>query len=144
MSTEQQVLGNWNQLKGRIKQQWGQLTDDELQLVEGQFDELVGLIQQKTGQSRQEINQMVSKMNEEAGGVMSRAAGTARHYVDEAGAKLRGATDQVRERAVERYGQAEDIVRHRPAESMAAAFTAGLLIGVAIGLCAASSTDHWR
>jgi uncharacterized protein YjbJ (UPF0337 family) len=144
MSTKQKVLGNWNQLKGRIKEQWGVLTDDELQEVEGQFDELVGLIQQKTGQSKQEIKEMVSKLNEETSGMLSRATSTARHYADEAGARLRGASEQVRERALEGYGQAEDLVRHRPAESVATAFVAGLLVGVAIGLFASSTSHEWR
>ena len=52
MSTQQQIIGNWGQLKGKVKQRWGQLTDDELQEVEGNYDQLVGLIQQKTGEAR--------------------------------------------------------------------------------------------
>jgi uncharacterized protein YjbJ (UPF0337 family) len=144
MSTKQQIFGNWNQLKGRIKQQWGVLTDEELQEVEGHFDELVGLIQQKTGQTKKEITHMVNKLNEETSGMLGRATSTARHYADEAGARLRGASERVREGAVHGYGQAEDMIRHRPGESVATAFAAGLLVGVAIGLFAASSSHDWR
>ena len=55
MDTDQQVAGNWGQLKGKVKQRWGQLTDDELMEVEGNYDQLVGLIQQKSGEARHHI-----------------------------------------------------------------------------------------
>ena len=38
MSTQEKMMGNWNQLKGKVKQKWGQLTDDELSEVEGNID----------------------------------------------------------------------------------------------------------
>lgn len=47
--------GNWNKLKGRAKQEWGDLTDDDLTYVEGKEDELLGRIQQKTGKTRDEV-----------------------------------------------------------------------------------------
>lgn len=50
-----QLKGNWNELKGKIKQEYGQLTDDDLAYAEGQEDELLGKLQNKLGKSRQEI-----------------------------------------------------------------------------------------
>lgn len=50
-----QIKGNWNVLKGKAKQAWADLTDDDLQYVEGQEDELVGRIQKRVGKSREEI-----------------------------------------------------------------------------------------
>jgi uncharacterized protein YjbJ (UPF0337 family) len=146
MSTKQQVLGNWNQLKGMIKQQWGQLTDDELQEVEGNFDELVGLIQQKTGRRKQEIQRMVNRLSEEASGRLTRAAHTAREYVGQAGEKLRGATEHARERAMEGYEGAQEMLRRRPAGSAAAVFATGLVVGLVIGLLVSPRSDradHW-
>ena len=49
------IKGNWNQLKGRIKQKWGELTDDDLKYEEGKDDELIGRIQKRTDQRREEI-----------------------------------------------------------------------------------------
>lgn len=46
--------GQWMQLKGKIKQQWGRLTDDELDQISGRYDELVGRIQERYGYSREE------------------------------------------------------------------------------------------
>jgi uncharacterized protein YjbJ (UPF0337 family) len=142
MSTKQQVLGNWNQLKGMIKQKWGQLTDDELQEVEGNFDELVGLIQQKSGRSRQEIERMVTQLSEEASGRLARAADTAREYVSQAGEKLRSATGQAREQAIHGYEGAQDIVRHRPTESVVAAFISGVVVGLLVGLMVSPNSDR--
>jgi uncharacterized protein YjbJ (UPF0337 family) len=46
--------GQWKQLKGKVKQQWGRLTDDELDMINGRYDELAGLIQERYGYSRDE------------------------------------------------------------------------------------------
>ncbi|HEU5299956.1 MAG TPA: CsbD family protein, partial [bacterium] len=46
------LMGKWKQIRGEIKQQWGKLTDDELDQIEGSYDILVGKIQEKYGQSR--------------------------------------------------------------------------------------------
>ena len=51
-----QLKGNWNVLKGKLKQSFASLTDDDLKYVEGKEDELLGRIQKKTGKSRQELN----------------------------------------------------------------------------------------
>jgi uncharacterized protein YjbJ (UPF0337 family) len=51
--------GNWNILKGRVKQAWGELTDDEVDKIDGNYDELVGLVQKKTGQTREEAHKAV-------------------------------------------------------------------------------------
>ena len=53
------VQGQWKQLKGRIKEQWGKLTDDDPDRIEGQRDQLVGCIQQKYGLARDEAERQV-------------------------------------------------------------------------------------
>ncbi len=47
--------GKWNELKGKVKQHWGDLTDDDLLYVEGKEDELYGRIQDRTGKTRDEV-----------------------------------------------------------------------------------------
>lgn len=49
------LKGNWNELKGKAKQQYADLTDDDLMYEEGKEDELVGRLQQKTGKARDEV-----------------------------------------------------------------------------------------
>ena len=54
-----EIKGNWNIAKGKLKQKWGQLTDDDLDYIEGKEDELVGRIQKRTGQTREEVEKAV-------------------------------------------------------------------------------------
>ncbi|HEX5677802.1 MAG TPA: CsbD family protein [Alcanivorax sp.] len=49
-----QLKGNWKQLMGDAKKNWGKLTDDDLKQVEGHKDKLVGKIQERYGSSREE------------------------------------------------------------------------------------------
>jgi uncharacterized protein YjbJ (UPF0337 family) len=56
------IKGNWNELKGKVKQHWGNLTDDDLIYSEGKEDELLGRIQKKTGQKREEIIEFINKL----------------------------------------------------------------------------------
>ena len=48
-----QVKGKWNEMKGKAQQQWGDLTNDEVDRIEGNRTELVGLQQQKYGKSKE-------------------------------------------------------------------------------------------
>jgi uncharacterized protein YjbJ (UPF0337 family) len=54
-----QVKGNWKQFQGRVQQQWGKLTDDDLTVVEGNRKELVGRIQERYGIARDEAERQV-------------------------------------------------------------------------------------
>jgi uncharacterized protein YjbJ (UPF0337 family) len=56
------LRGNWNQIKGNLKQKWGDLTDDELLYEEGKEDELIGRIQKKTGETKENINDFIDRM----------------------------------------------------------------------------------
>ncbi|MFO7662324.1 MAG: CsbD family protein [Chloroflexota bacterium] len=44
--------GKWNQMKGKVKQQWGKFTDDDLDRISGKRDEIVGLMQERYGYDR--------------------------------------------------------------------------------------------
>lgn len=56
------VEGNWMQLKGRIKERWGALTDDELAEAEGHLDILAGKIQERYGVSKDEARKELRAM----------------------------------------------------------------------------------
>jgi uncharacterized protein YjbJ (UPF0337 family) len=49
--------GRWDQLKGRAKQAWGSLTDDDLNVAEGEYDKMVGRIKERTGETEQAIRE---------------------------------------------------------------------------------------
>jgi uncharacterized protein YjbJ (UPF0337 family) len=54
------VKGNWKQIRGKVKEQWGKLTDDDLNLIEGKRDQLLGALQKKYGVTRDEAERQLS------------------------------------------------------------------------------------
>ena len=53
--TKLELKGNWNEIKGKLKQKYGELTDDDLTFAEGKDDELLGRLQQRLGRTKEEI-----------------------------------------------------------------------------------------
>jgi len=53
--------GNWKQLKGKIKEQWGKLTDDDLDVAAGRRDQLIGRIQERYGIAKDEAERQISE-----------------------------------------------------------------------------------
>lgn len=62
MATKLELKGNWNELKGKLKQKYGQLTDDDLSFSEGKEDELFGRLQQKLGKTKEVIRDEIEKL----------------------------------------------------------------------------------
>ena len=54
------IEGNWAQVKGKIKEQWGKLTDDDLDVIAGKKDQLLGKIQERQGITRNEAEKQLS------------------------------------------------------------------------------------
>lgn len=59
---ETTIKGGWNELKGKIKQAYGDLTDDDLTYADGKEDEMWGKLQQKTGKTKDEINKSIADL----------------------------------------------------------------------------------
>jgi len=59
MSIKLKLKGNWNELKGKLKEKYGELTDDDLIYVEGQEDQLLGKLQKRTGAAKDELNKFL-------------------------------------------------------------------------------------
>ena len=57
-----QLKGNWNEVKGKLKQKYGQLTDDDLVFAEGKEDELLGRLQKRLGRTKDELRAEIEKM----------------------------------------------------------------------------------
>jgi len=62
MTTKLELKGNWNELKGKLKQRYGQLTDNDLSFSEGKEDELLGRLQQKLGKSKEALRDEIEKL----------------------------------------------------------------------------------
>jgi len=63
MSALTDVLkGKWNQVKGKLKEEYAELTDDDLVYEEGKEDQLLGQIQEKTGKTKQEVKDFIDSL----------------------------------------------------------------------------------
>lgn len=54
-----QLQGDWKNLRGKVKEQWGRLTDDDLDVIEGRKDQLAGKIQERYGMAREEADRAI-------------------------------------------------------------------------------------
>jgi uncharacterized protein YjbJ (UPF0337 family) len=61
-----QMKGKWKQLKGSVKERWGKLTDDDLDVIDGQEEQLIGTIQERYGIAREAAQKQVDEWNEAA------------------------------------------------------------------------------
>jgi uncharacterized protein YjbJ (UPF0337 family) len=62
MTTKLQIKGSWNEIKGKLKQKYGQLTDNDVSFAEGKEDELLGRLQKKLGKSREDLRTEIEKL----------------------------------------------------------------------------------
>jgi len=145
MLTRQELEGKWKQIKGQIRERWGQLSDDDFQQVKGDAEKLVGVIQEKTGQSRREIEAFLDQAIRDGQGAVQQVAEGARQLTDAAGRKIQEGYDTASRSLHDTYEYAGDqlnagytearqMVKSRPMESVIAAFGAGIVSGVVISL----------
>ena len=145
MVNEQTLQGNWNELKGKLRNKWGQLTNDDLQQAQGNVDSLVGMIQRRTGEARSAIEKFLEEATAGGGNAFNQAAETARDYAHQAMEAMqdrskqatetfRRGYDQAADQVRRGYEQTEEMIKDRPAESAAVCFGVGMLVGVILGL----------
>lgn len=130
----QELQGQWNQLRGRVKEKWGQLTDDDLQMQGGNVDQLIGRIQQRTGEGREAIEKFLTDLTSRGSSAVAQAAESIGQYTHQASDRLREHYSQLADQARERYDMAQDMVRHNPTQSVVAAFGIGIVAGLIVGL----------
>lgn len=63
MANQTSVKGNWNIIKGKLKQAYGNLTDDDLKYEEGKEEELYGRIQRRIGKGKDEVKRMIDSFS---------------------------------------------------------------------------------
>ncbi|PHI21467.1 general stress protein CsbD [Lewinellaceae bacterium SD302] len=61
-ANEDRIRGDWNQVKGKAKEEYGQLTDDDLMVAEGKEDQFWGNLQEKLGKTKQEVKEWIDSL----------------------------------------------------------------------------------
>lgn len=67
LMTTLEIKGDWNITKGKLRQKWAQLTEDDLQYTAGKQEELLGRIQKRTGQSREAVEKAIQESSAACG-----------------------------------------------------------------------------
>ena len=132
---DQQILeGNWNEIKGKLRQKWGQLTDDDLPQIRGDVEQLIGVIQRKTGEAREAIRRYLQEVSCSAASAVGTAAETVRGYAQHAAESAQQTVKQAADRAQDGYAEAERFVRQRPGQSLLVCFGLGVIAGGVIAM----------
>jgi uncharacterized protein YjbJ (UPF0337 family) len=134
MANQQILEGNWNEIKGKLRQKWGELTDDDLPQLRGDADQIIGAIQRKTGEARESIEQYLQEISGSAASAISTAATTVRDYAQHAAETVQHTAKQSADQVRAGYNKADRFVRDRPGESLLVCFGVGLIAGVVIAL----------
>jgi len=140
--------GNWKQLQGNIKEQWGKLTDNDLTQIQGKRDKLEGVLQEKYGYSKNkaqaEVESYLNELEDQFEGTRSKAermVGKAQERFqerkDQATHRAREMADEYNQRLEEAVtshvpGEARQVVEKYPWLVILAVMVVGILIGVAL------------
>lgn len=130
MANQATLTGNWNELKGRVRAKWGQMTDDLLEQSKGNMDALVGSIQRTTGEAKEKIQEYLNAGMEQGSNLYNQASDAVRAGTEQvvAGAK------QVGETVKAGVDQTNQMIQARPLEAMLFTFGAGVVAGLTLGL----------
>jgi len=141
MVNQQTLAGNWNDVKGRLRKKWGQLTNDDVQSFDGNVDRLIGMIQTRTGEARANVESFLEEITSSGASGISQAAesireyaGQAREYAGNAAETVGQYSQQAADSLRQGYEEVERTVRNRPTESVAVCFGAGVLTGLLLAL----------
>jgi len=134
MVNAQTLQGHWNEFKGKIRNKWGSLTNDELQSFNGNVDQLVGMIQRKTGEARTSVEHYLEELTGNGASAINQASEAVREYAQQAAGAVQESTKKAAEQMRRGYDEAEEMIKERPGESAAVCFGVGVLVGVVLGV----------
>lgn len=113
--------GQWEQLKGKVKKQWGRLTDDDINQIGGNMDELIGRVKTAYGydkdKAKKEIEQFLS-------------TSSIADVISQIGDKMGDAPEKVKENIEQYSSELSEVIKKSPLKAIAIASAVGLLSGL--------------
>jgi uncharacterized protein YjbJ (UPF0337 family) len=145
MLVKEELKGRWDEIKGKLQERWGALTDNDLHKFNGNVNQLVGVIERRTGESRRVIEDFLEQFADAGLSTLDQASEAVQEMAGKAKEKIgqfseatmetvRGGYDRVAGQVQAGYEGAADQVRRHPMESVAVSFGAGLIAGVVVSL----------
>jgi uncharacterized protein YjbJ (UPF0337 family) len=132
MLTKTEIKGQWDQLKGQVRERWGEITDSDFSKAQGNTDQLIGVIEQKTGTARREIEEFLDNAIKNGESLVQNAAETVREYATKATDVVKEQYDRVNKQVESGLVEAQDVIRTRPGMSIGFAFGFGILAGALV------------
>jgi uncharacterized protein YjbJ (UPF0337 family) len=127
------IEGNWKQMKGRVKERWGKLTDDDLTAIAGRRDQLEGMIQERYGYAKERARREIEDWLHSIESNLAEQLESLRSGIEELSSTVeRIAKEQfprARSRATDALTDAEEAVKRNPLVVVAIVLGLGLLIG---------------
>ena len=135
------VEGDWKRMKGKVKEQWGLLTDDDLTAIGGRKDQLEGKIQERYGYGKDQVRKEIDSWYRSTALVANDNAEELAEQIEAIRADIQSLTStvsrvankqlgQAQDKAVEAMSNAEDAIRENPVSAVAIAAGLGFLFGV--------------
>ena len=135
------VEGDWKQMRGKVKEQWGRLTDDDLTSIRGRKDQLEGKIQERYGYAKDRARTEIDEWYRSTAFAKDGDSGELADEIEAIRMDIQNLTSTVgriannqlghaQDRALEALGNVEDAVRQNPATAVAIAASVGFLFGV--------------
>jgi uncharacterized protein YjbJ (UPF0337 family) len=134
MTHQHTLEGDWTEIKGKLRQRWEQLTDEDLPQIRADADQIIAIIQRKTGESREAIEVYLQQVSGSAASAIGTATETVRDYAQHASETVQHTAKQAAGQVRAGYDEAERFVRDRPGESLLVCFGVGVITGVVIAL----------
>jgi uncharacterized protein YjbJ (UPF0337 family) len=135
------VEGDWKRMKGKVKEQWGLLTDDDLTAIGGRKDQLEGKIQERYGYGKDQVRKEIDSWFSSTALVANDNAEELADQIEAIRADIQSLTStvsrvankqlgQAQDKAVEAMSNAEDAIRENPVSAVAIAAGLGFLFGI--------------
>ncbi|MCC9601746.1 CsbD family protein [Stieleria sp. JC731] len=134
MVNREQLHGQWNEVKGRLREHWGQLTENDLQMARGSAEQLVGVVQKKTGATRNEVENFLNgildpSFTEKVSQAAAEYGEAAQHMAHETAEYMKHRYQDAASMSEDYAERFVDTVKSRPRESIAIAFGLGIAAG---------------
>ena len=135
------VEGDWKRMKGKVKEQWGLLTDDDLTAIGGRKDQLEGKIQERYGYGKDQVRKEIDNWYRSTALVADGDTDELADQIDAIRTDIQSLTStvsriaskqlgQAQDKAVEAMSNAEDVIRENPVSAVAIAAGLGFLFGL--------------
>jgi uncharacterized protein YjbJ (UPF0337 family) len=129
-----QVQGSWKQMKGRAKERWGKLTDDDLTVIAGRRDQLEGMIQERYGYAKERARNEVEDWMRSIESTLEEQIASLRSGIQTLSSTVERIAEEqfprARSKVEEALDDVEEAFRHNPLIVIAVALGLGFLIGV--------------